>query len=334
MLLSIIVISHNQKEQLRRCLNSILAQSIPFEHEIIVSDDASNDGTWELAQDYASQYPQIRAYSCNASNSNPITPSDRSGWNRCNGYQHATGKYLAHIDGDDFLLPDSHIYEKQVELLEKNPGCSCCMANDYRLIDGEDISKARLLHNERFSTGEILPSETYIRNYFRESHCFVFRRNNDVDPVELYGGYYDDTMITDHYIQYGDIVCLDDAGYVYVKYQSSLWQNNVKSNDHIVFAHAIYIGMLIPKWKYVFFSSPRHQNSILNVVRLVQSGHRLREDNLHWVQKFDSYLYHAFNRELNVIDRLHLSFMSVYLRFMIKYRLNNRVLSKSLRLII
>lgn len=82
MLLSIIVISHNQKEQLRRCLDSILAQLIPFEHEIIVSDDASNDGTWELAQEYASQYPQIRAYSCDASNFNPITPSDRAGWNR------------------------------------------------------------------------------------------------------------------------------------------------------------------------------------------------------------------------------------------------------------
>lgn len=334
MTLSIIVVSHNQKELLRRCLDSILAQSIPFEHEIIVSDDASVDGTWELAQEYASQYPQIRAYSCDAGKFNPITPSDRAGWNKCNGYQHATGNYIAHIDGDDFLLPESHIYEKQVELLEKNPECSCCMANDYLLTDGEDISKVRLLHNERFSTGEILPSETYIRKYFRESHCFVFRRNSAVDPVELYGGYYDDTMITDHFIQFGDIVCLDDAGYVYVKYQSSLWQNNVKSNDHIVFAHAIYIGMLIPKWKYVFLSSTRHLKSILNVVRLAQSGHRLREDNLHWVQNFDSYLYHAFNRELNVIDRLHLSFMSVYLRLLIKFRLNNRAFSVFLRLLI
>ena len=334
MFLSIIVISHNQKEQLRRCLNSIIAQSIPFEHEIIVSDDASNDGSWELAQEYASQYPQIKAYSCDAGSFNPITPSDRAGWNRSNGYKHATGKYLAHIDGDDFLLPDSHIYEKQVELLEKNPDCSCCMANDYRLTDGEDISKAKLLHNEHFSTGEILPSEIYIKNYFRESHCFVFRRNKDVDPVELYGGYYDDTMITDHYIQFGDIVCLDDAGYIYVKYKSSLWQNNIKTQDYIVFAHAIYIGMLIPKWKYVFLSSRKHLYSILDVVRLVQSGHRLRDDNLHWVQNFDSYIYHAFNRELNIIDRLHLSFVSVYLKLLIKFRLNNRASSEVLRLLL
>ena len=49
MILSIIVISHNQKEKLKRCLKSILSQSLPFEFEIIISDDNSNDGSWEVA---------------------------------------------------------------------------------------------------------------------------------------------------------------------------------------------------------------------------------------------------------------------------------------------
>ena len=102
----------------------------------------------------------------------------------------------------------------------------------------------------------------------------------------------------------------------------------------ISFLLMLYIGMLIPKWKYVFLSSPRHLNLIAYVVRLVQSGHRLREENLLWVQKFDSYLYHAFNRKLNVIDRLHLSFLSVYLRLLIKCRLNNRASSEVLRLLL
>ena len=45
MLLSIVVISHNQREQLKRCIDSILAQKIPFEYEVLISDDASNDGS-------------------------------------------------------------------------------------------------------------------------------------------------------------------------------------------------------------------------------------------------------------------------------------------------
>ena len=34
-ILSIIVISHNQKSELKRCLESILAQQIPFAYELI-----------------------------------------------------------------------------------------------------------------------------------------------------------------------------------------------------------------------------------------------------------------------------------------------------------
>ena len=51
-ILSIIVISHNQKNELKRCVDSVLAQNIPFEYEIILSDDRSDDGTFELAKEY------------------------------------------------------------------------------------------------------------------------------------------------------------------------------------------------------------------------------------------------------------------------------------------
>lgn len=324
MTLSIIVISHNQKEQLRRCIDSILSQSLPFEHEIIISDDDSSDGTWEVAQNYASRYSQVRAYSCNTTDFHPVNTSDRSGWNKCNAYQYATGKYIAHVDGDDFFLKGKDIYKKQVELLEQNPSCSCCMANKYDLNEGEDVSKVKISKYKKFETGEILSSEEYIRNYFRQFQCFVFRRNTEIDPVKKYGGYYDDTVITDHHIQYGDIVCLNDAGYVYVHNKSSIWSQQIESGDDIAFAHAIYVATLIPKWKSAFHSSPRHLNLILKIVKLVQSGHRLKEDNLHWLERFDSYLYHAFNRDLSYMDKIHLSFLSLYIRFLRKYRFNIR----------
>lgn len=322
MVLSIIVISHNQKEGLKRCLNSILAQTIPFEYEIIISDDASSDGTWEIALEYERKHSIIKAFSCNTNDFQPANTSERSGWNRCNGYKHASGKYIAHIDGDDFLLEGKDIYRKQVELLEKNPNCSCCMANDYDLDDGEDISKIRIRHKEVFKTGEILSSEKYIKFYFRESHCFVYRRQGNVDPVALYGGYYVDSLITDHHIQFGDIVCLNDAAYIYVHYKSSIWSQQIKFKDHIVFAHAIYMAILIPKWKYTFRTSPIHLKLILNVVRLALSGYKLREENLRWIQRFDCFLYHAFNRELSIIDKGHLSFLAFYIRVLRKLQPN------------
>lgn len=306
MLLSIIVISHNQKDQLRRCVDSILQQSIPFQYEIIISDDNSSEGTWELALEYSSIYKEISAYRCNTSDYNPINNSARSGWNRCNGYKHAKGKYIAHIDGDDFYLSETNILSKQVALLESHPECSCCMANDYDLNDGEEIGRVVIRHKEYFETGNVLSSEDYIRNYFRESHCFVYRRNPEFDPVELYGGYYVDALITSHHIQFGDIVCLDDAGYVYVHYKSSIWAKNSRGKDNIVFSQALYMPLLVPYWSNVYYTECGHLKAIMRTIWLALTGYQLRDDVLPWVRSFRLFVCHAFNRKLSIIDKTHL----------------------------
>lgn len=49
MSLSIGIISQNQEEQFRRCVESVLAKVLPFKYEIVISDDARSDRTWELA---------------------------------------------------------------------------------------------------------------------------------------------------------------------------------------------------------------------------------------------------------------------------------------------
>lgn len=320
MLLSIIVISHNQQNQLKRCLDSILTMPLPFEHEIIISDDASNDGTWELAQDYASRYTEVSAYQCNTDDYNPKIKSERSGWNRCNAYKHATGKYIAHIDGDDFFINGSEVYKRQVELLEQHPECSCCMANDLDLTDGEDLSSVTVRHKEKFETGYVLSSKEYISKYFRESHVFVYRRNLEVDPVASYGGYYVDTLITDHHLQFGDIVCLDDAGYVYVHYKSSIWTKMTASYDYMAFSHILYIPLLVPKWKLVFYSSQNHLKILLNVIWLVRSGYSLSDENLNWIRRFDLHLYRLFNKKITFVDKVYLGLFARNVKLLLKFK--------------
>ena len=306
MLLSIIVISHNQKELLKRCIDSILLQALPFEHEIIISDDSSNDGTWELALEYSANNDVISAYQCNTDDFNPINRSSRSGWNRCNGLKHVKGKYVAHVDADDFFMENSKVYQRQVELLEEHPDCSCCMANVYSLKEGENLKSAKLMHHQGFKTGDVIESEFYIRKMFRQSHCFVYRRTDKANPIDLLGGYYVDSIITNFYIQFGNIVCLDDAGYVYVQYKNSIWNENLKTKNYLAFEHAMFMPRLFPKWKYAYMSERRHLISIFKVVKLSLSNYHFDEVTDKWIKKFDSFVYHSFNRKLTIKDRLHL----------------------------
>ena len=56
-LVSVAIITFNQKPFLKECIDSVLAQD--YENvEIVVADDASTDGTHELLCDYKAKYPE------------------------------------------------------------------------------------------------------------------------------------------------------------------------------------------------------------------------------------------------------------------------------------
>lgn len=301
-----------------RCIDSILAQPLPFEYEIIISDDASTDGTWEVAQEYAKCYPQIQAIQCNTDDYHPVNRCQRCGWNQCNAYRHSSGKYFAHVDADDFFCEGTEVLRKQVELLESLPDCSCCMANNYRLGDGEEAANAWLDNPHSFENGYIMSSEDYIANYWKIDHAFVYRRYVHEDPTVLFGGYYDDTLITDYHVQFGDIVCLDDAGYVYVQYKDSIWNEVMASKDSVDLCSIIIIPALIPIWKDLFYGTRNQLCQLLGVVKMLLLGHKLQEGNLAYLKglPYRNRLVGMMNRDLSLWEKLFLALLVIDLKLL------------------
>lgn len=333
MILSICVISHNQREVLKRCLDSLLAQSMPFDNEILVSDDASSDGSYELAIQYQNEFPQIQAFQCNTNDFNPTTKSSRSGWNRCNAVQHATGKYVAFVDGDDFFYPGKNIYKEQIELLEQHPECSGCMANDYSLQDGMEYKYAEIRHPEVYETGRVITAAYYLQNTFRESHCFVYRRR-DIDYMKTIGGAFVDSCLTAFFIQFGDIVCLNDAGCIYVQYKSSIWHDYKKTNDYIVLGTpALYNTKLYPMWKPVYWQSITGLRQIKGVVNAARDELPMTDATIRWMANYDYYIYHVFNRRLTLLDKIHLWILWILLTIMIRIKRRHPRVSMPWRLL-
>lgn len=88
MTLSVCIIFHNQKQFIKRCLDSILSQKINFDYEILLSDDNSTDGTWEELLEWKTKHPDlISCYRINTNDYNPVSNSQRSGLNRFNIYK-------------------------------------------------------------------------------------------------------------------------------------------------------------------------------------------------------------------------------------------------------
>lgn len=105
--LSLIIVNWNTKDYLCSCLQSILQHPSPFALEVIVIDNASNDGSAAMVE---KNFPLIRL----------IKNRNNLGFARaCNqGWRLAQGKYLLFLNPDTLLGP--HVLEEAIKIMEAN----------------------------------------------------------------------------------------------------------------------------------------------------------------------------------------------------------------------
>lgn len=96
--LSVIVTCYNLQGYLADCLDSIEQTDFPKDNmEVLMVDDGSTDQTPQIVDQYAAKYPNFHAL--HKENGGPSLA-------RNYGMDHAHGKYIAFVDGDD-LVPEN-----------------------------------------------------------------------------------------------------------------------------------------------------------------------------------------------------------------------------------
>lgn len=168
---SVIVPTYNHRPYIRQALDGILQQRTSFKFEILIGDDASNDGTGIIIREYQKRYPdKIRAF----------FRSKNLGASR-NGYELGTcalGRYLAGCEGDDFWT-DPKKLQIQFDFLEAHSEFSAC-THEMTIVNKkgipESIQKLSWISRRRFYTiydlkGFFLPGQNSTlmrRNFFLE----------------------------------------------------------------------------------------------------------------------------------------------------------------------
>ncbi|MGX6962767.1 CDP-glycerol glycerophosphotransferase family protein [Vagococcus xieshaowenii] len=105
--LSIIVPIYNVSNYLRECLESLLVQGIT-DYEVIMVDDGSIDNSFEIAQEFAKEYPNFFAYT---------KKNQGLGHSRNFGFEKSTGNYITFVDSDDIIIKNS--YAEMLEVIEE-----------------------------------------------------------------------------------------------------------------------------------------------------------------------------------------------------------------------
>jgi len=107
MKLSIIIVNWNTRDILKQTINSVIAETTLFMHEIIVVDNNSNDGSVEMIK---KEFPNVILIE------NKINEGFAKGNNR--GLKIAKGEYLMLLNSDTIIL--NHAIEKLVKFLDEN----------------------------------------------------------------------------------------------------------------------------------------------------------------------------------------------------------------------
>lgn len=141
-LISVIVPVYNVEQYLKKCIDSIIAQT--YENiEIILIDDGSTDNSGTICDDYKIKNPKIRVF-------HKINGGLSSARNL--GIEKSKGKYLTFVDSDDTIEKD--YIEYLYNLIKKyNTEMSIC---SYNVIKNKKIDFGKNLEEELLSTEKCL----------------------------------------------------------------------------------------------------------------------------------------------------------------------------------
>ncbi len=120
---TVIIPSYNLADYLPAAIDSVCAQTLP-PLEVIVIDDGSTDGSWELAEAYGPPVQVVRQANAGVSAA------------RNHGIDLAAGDWIAFLDADDIWEPTK--LERQMAAVADQPEVVCVFTDFYTFGEGRE----------------------------------------------------------------------------------------------------------------------------------------------------------------------------------------------------
>jgi glycosyltransferase involved in cell wall biosynthesis len=219
-LISICVFTYNHEKYIKKTLEGIFMQKVSFPYEVIIHDDASDDKTQLIIENFKEEN-EIKNLRLIFQDENQLSQGIRIGLET---YKKAKGKFIAVCEGDDYWI-DEFKLQKQINLLKRNPNCSlCCHAYRKYFQESETFGKKYPKHN--------VPTMTNIHFFLNNQNFIafptvVFKKEIIENPPEFYYKIkYEDLSIKVLSSLKGNIGYIDDIMAIYRIHQKGMSQIN------------------------------------------------------------------------------------------------------------
>lgn len=266
--LSIVIVTHNSRSPVEKCLASLEAHSPASPFEVLVVDNASTDGTPDMI---AERFPSVKL----------IRNGDNVGYSRGvnQGIQSSQGRHLLILNPD--IVVGERSIDRLVDFLERTPDAGIA-ASKLVYPDGRLQPSCRRFYNftvlllRRTFLGKLFPNARLLRehlmmNYNHESArrvdwvigaCMLVRR----EAIERVG-----SMDERFFLYFEDIDWCYRMGKhgwsVYYVPASVMVHSYERSSSKSVFRKPFLIHLLsmlryVEKWNRIFYFLRRHRAAI------------------------------------------------------------------------
>src|SRR5690606_36997047 len=222
-IVSIIVATHTVEYSIRECLKSLQQQTLQA-IEVLIMNNGSSKGTALVCEEFVSEDERFSLF--NAQN---LTLSEARNY----GMQEAAGKYIAFVDGHDFV--ESTMYEKLVQRAEqKHADLVLCgytkywpeterkkqvKVNEALLTKPNPVNYYLTKHNEAY----IVPwNKLFLRSIIMGERLYF-----DNHP------FFEDVGFIAQYLSFAKkIAIVNEPQYNFVQYEEMLMKNYIPSIAH------------------------------------------------------------------------------------------------------
>jgi glycosyltransferase involved in cell wall biosynthesis len=135
-LVSVVIPTHNRREFLLRAADSVLTQS-EADLELIIVDDASEDGTADCIAQLQRQDVRVRALR------NVVARGGAAARNQ--GISHSRGQWIAFLDDDDEWMPAK--LQRQLQMLQSSTVAVACSCDFIMQFSSGRSKLVRVAHN-------------------------------------------------------------------------------------------------------------------------------------------------------------------------------------------
>lgn len=128
-LVSVCIQTYQHLNYIKQCLDGVIMQQTTFPFEIILGEDASDDGTRKICKEFADKHSdKIRLFLRSRKDVIYVNGNATGRYNLIENLKASKGKYIAFCEGDDYWI-DPLKLQKQVDFLEANDDFSGCFHN-------------------------------------------------------------------------------------------------------------------------------------------------------------------------------------------------------------